>query len=79
MYYLITGGAGFIGSHLIERLLSEKHKVLCLDNFNDYYNPTIKWRNIEIVSPNPNFQLITGDILDESLLKKFSNRINLMV
>ncbi len=70
MHYLITGGAGFIGSHLIERLLSENHKVLCLDNFNDYYNPAIKWRNIEAVPQNSNFQLIQGDILDEGLLKK---------
>lgn len=70
MYYLISGGAGFIGSHLIERLLSENHKALCLDNFNDFYNPAIKWRNIENVFQNPNFQLITGDILDEDLLKK---------
>lgn len=70
MYYLVTGGAGFIGSHLIERLLSENYKVLCLDNFNDYYNPAIKWRNIEAVSQYANFQLIQGDILDEDLLKK---------
>jgi len=70
MYYLVTGGAGFIGSHLIERLLSENHKILCLDNFNDYYNPAIKWRNIETVSRQLNFQLIQGDILDEGLLKK---------
>ena len=71
MYYLVTGGAGFIGSHLIERLLSENYKVLCLDNFNDYYNPAIKWKNIEAVSQHANFQLIQGDILDEGLLKKF--------
>jgi len=70
MYYLVTGGAGFIGSHLIERLLSGNHRVLCLDNFNDYYNPAIKWRNIEHVSQHANFQLIHGDILDEGLLKK---------
>ncbi len=70
MLYLITGGAGFIGSHLIERLLEENHKVCCLDNFNDYYNPTIKWRNLEKISYHPNFQLIQGDILDEALLDK---------
>ena len=70
MYYLVTGGAGFIGSHLIERLVSENYKVLCLDNFNDYYNPAIKWRNIEAVPQYANFQLIQGDILDEDLLKK---------
>lgn len=70
MNYFITGGAGFIGSHLIERLLSENHKILCLDNFNDFYNPAIKWRNIASFSNHTHFQLIQGDILDESLLKK---------
>ncbi len=68
MLYLVTGGAGFIGSHLIERLLSERHTICCLDNFNNYYSPTIKWRNIENLLQLPNFNLIEGDILDETLL-----------
>jgi len=69
MFYLITGGAGFIGSHLIERLLSENHNIICLDNFNDYYDPGIKWKNIEKVSQSSNFKLIEGDILDDALLE----------
>ncbi len=69
MLYLVTGGAGFIGSHLIERLLSEQHNVCCLDNFNNYYSPTIKRRNIENISQHPHFKLIEGDILNESLLE----------
>ena len=68
MKYLVTGGAGFIGSHLIERLLSEHHSICCLDNFNNYYSPTIKWRNIENILQHSNFNLIEGDILDEELL-----------
>ncbi len=44
---LVTGGAGFIGSHLIKRLLEDGHEVICLDNFNDYYNPEIKKDNIK--------------------------------
>ncbi|MCI0494736.1 GDP-mannose 4,6-dehydratase [candidate division KSB1 bacterium] len=68
MRYFVTGGAGFIGSHLIEQLLSGNHEIVCLDNFNDYYNPEIKWKNIEIARQHPNYKLIEGDILDEALL-----------
>jgi len=70
MKLLVTGGAGFIGSHLIERLISENHKVWCLDNFNTYYDPDIKRRNIETIRQHPDFKLIKGDILDESLLSQ---------
>jgi UDP-glucuronate 4-epimerase len=49
MTILVTGGAGFIGSHLVERLLEEGHRVAILDDFNDFYDPAIKWKNIEPV------------------------------
>ena len=47
--YFITGGAGFIGSHLSERLLKEGNNIISIDNFNDYYDPILKEKNYEIV------------------------------
>ena len=50
MKILVTGGAGFIGSHLAERLLADGHEVAVLDDFNDFYDPQIKRRNIEKIA-----------------------------
>lgn len=46
MNIIVTGGAGFIGSHLCEKLLSLKHRVINIDNFNDFYDFKIKLRNV---------------------------------
>jgi len=66
---LVTGAAGFIGSHLCERLLEEDYRVVGLDNFNDFYDPEIKKRNVSGLLDNPNFTLIPGDILNRELLE----------
>lgn len=50
MRILVTGGAGFIGSHLVEKLLSLGHDVAILDDFNDFYDPQIKRQNIAAVA-----------------------------
>lgn len=68
MEILVTGGAGFIGSHLCEKLLEVGERVICLDNFNDYYDPKLKESNIEGFKNHRNFFLIRGDILDYDLL-----------
>ena len=70
MHYLITGGAGFIGSHLVDRLLAEGHRVTCLDNFDDFYDPARKRRNLREAGGNPNFRLVEGDLRDEGTLEK---------
>lgn len=64
MNYLVTGGAGFIGSHVCERLIKNGHKVVCLDNFDDLYPKSIKIENVNALKENPRFQLITGDVCD---------------
>jgi len=70
IHMLITGGAGFIGSNLIEKLLKEGYEVVCLDNFNDYYNPQIKRNNIEPFLRERNFNLVEADIRDKDTLEK---------
>jgi UDP-glucuronate 4-epimerase len=62
---LITGGAGFIGSHLTDRLLAEGREVTSLDAFDDFYDPTIKRRNLRSALKSPRFTLVEGDIRDE--------------
>ena len=70
MKILVTGGAGFIGSHLVERLLKEGHEVICLDNSNDYYNPELKRNNVRPFLSEKNFKLVEADIRDKDALKK---------
>lgn len=69
MRALVTGGAGFIGSHLCERLL-KMGEVICLDNFDPYYSPQTKRKNVESLICNPNFMLIEGSILEKDLLNR---------
>jgi len=65
---LVTGAAGFIGSHLCEYLWERGHQIVALDSFNDYYDPRIKRSNIAKLFRQPRYELIEGDILDERLL-----------
>jgi UDP-glucuronate 4-epimerase len=70
MTVLITGGAGFIGSHLAENLVAEDYRVICIDDFNDFYDPRIKWENIAGLQESPEFHLVKGDVTDKETLEK---------
>jgi UDP-glucuronate 4-epimerase len=64
MRILLTGGAGFIGSHLLERLIARGDEVVVLDDFNDYYDPAVKRRNL----PTSGFRLVERDLRDAAPL-----------
>jgi UDP-glucuronate 4-epimerase len=70
MRLLITGGAGFIGSHLADRRLARGDRVVVLDDFNDFYDPAAKRRNTAPHAGNPDYRLVEGDIRDRNLLAR---------
>lgn len=81
MNILITGGAGFIGSTLADKLLEKNNKIVVIDNFNDYYSPKLKEKNIKHNLDNKNYKLYRGDICDKNLLSKIfeENQIDVVV
>jgi UDP-glucuronate 4-epimerase len=68
-HVLVTGGAGFIGSHLSRRLLEGGDRVTCLDLFDDFYDPALKRANVAPFLPSADYSLVEGDIRDEGLLE----------
>ena len=69
MNFLVTGGAGFIGSHVCERLLRDGHRVWAFDDLNDFYDPQVKRRNLrEIQSLAQPFEFVHGDLTDAAAL-----------
>lgn len=68
MNILVTGGAGFIGSHVCRRLLSEGYSVTLIDNFNDYYDPSIKRANVSGLGDR--VRVVEGDIRDRDQIQR---------
>ena len=81
MRYLVTGGAGFIGSNLADQLLADGNQVVILDNFDPTYPRSVKEMNIAKASSYRNFKLVEGDIRDRELLCRtiVDNKIELIV
>ena len=79
--YFITGGAGFIGSTLSEKLIEQGNKVIVIDNFCDFYNPQIKENNIKELLKKQNFKLYKNDIRDRQAIKKIfdENKIDVVM
>ena len=67
MNLLVTGGAGFIGSHLSARRLARGDRVVVVDDFNDFYDPALKRENVRDLLAHPAFRLVEGDIRDRAL------------
>jgi len=65
---LVTGGAGFIGSHISGRRVARGDRVVVLDDFNDFYDPALKRENVAPFARNPLFRLVEGDIRDRDLV-----------
>ena len=67
---LVTGGAGFIGSHLVERLIARGDRVICVDSFDPFYSPQVKRENIERILPHQRFELVECDVRDRDGLER---------
>ena len=79
MKILLTGAAGFIASHLSERLLSQGHEVVGLDSFDDFYDPRIKEGNLEEARAHRGFHLVRGDIRDPEVLANLPQGIEAII
>src|SRR5664280_2415333 len=76
MNFLVTGGAGFIGSHVCERLLRDGHAVWTFDDLNNFYDPQLKQRNLrDIQSLAKPFEFIHGDLTNRAALDELFGRV----
>jgi UDP-glucuronate 4-epimerase len=76
MNFLVTGGAGFIGSHVCQRLLGAGHEVWALDDLNGFYNPVLKRRNLaEIQALQKPFVFTQGDVADRACVERLMREV----
>ena len=73
MNFLVTGGAGFIGSHVCGRLLQEGHSVWAFDDLNSFYDPAVKLQNLkELGALNRSFAFVQGDLTDRAAIEQLA-------
>ncbi|MGA2915467.1 MAG: NAD-dependent epimerase/dehydratase family protein [Sedimentisphaerales bacterium] len=78
--FLVTGAAGFIGSHLCERLIAHGHSAVGLDNFDPFYDRKIKESNIKSLKKSDKFKLVEGDVRDANCVEAIcKNGIDIIV
>ncbi len=77
MNIVVTGGAGFIGSNLCERLISLGLKIICIDSFDDFYDPVIKEDNISEIADSKCFKLYRSDITSLGQMEKIFSKNNI--
>ncbi|WP_157370660.1 NAD-dependent epimerase/dehydratase family protein [Vulgatibacter incomptus] len=78
-HLLVTGGAGFIGSHLVDRLLGDGHRVTVVDDFDPFYDPSIKRRNVEPHLRSDRYSLAEIDIRDADALRRLPGEFDAIV
>jgi UDP-glucuronate 4-epimerase len=71
---LVTGGAGFIGSHLVDALIADGWRVTVLDSFDPFYDPAMKERNVAAHLDNPHYTLVRGDLRDARSMRALADR-----
>src|SRR5687768_13900042 len=76
---LITGGAGFIGSHLADTLLAEGWRVTVLDSFDPFYPPAVKEANVGGHVLNPRYALVRGDLRDDKAMRALEQPYDVIV
>jgi UDP-glucuronate 4-epimerase len=78
-HVLLTGAAGFIASHYAERLLARDISVVGLDNFDEFYDPEVKEKNLARARDHRKFTLVRGDIRDRGLLSELPDEVDTIV